>query len=251
MEQRRLDNQRLAGIEGGLARSLQPSVYAASADDTLANLLPGGETVFSALSAAIRRDFLSTDYGAVHPNLGAVYVKSVSSDGAGGFRVTFVIDGRESVAHFGAEEINSQGIFRRDVGRQLDPVIRFFPGPIPSKRMQTIRPPPTAPMGLRPTTISISMVGQQAARLSASGGATRPMASEPRPRSYRAAPRLRDTLKARYGMRTTPSGTRRHGFAAHYIWKRIWTIGKLPGKSTSSLLGPLAFRNTSPWRTAT
>ena len=56
-EQQRLDNQRLAGIEGGLARSLQPSRYAASADDTLANLLPGGETVFSALSAAIRRDF--------------------------------------------------------------------------------------------------------------------------------------------------------------------------------------------------
>ena len=110
-EQQRLDNQRLAGIEGGLARSLQPSVYAASADDTLANLLPGGETVFSALSAAIRRDFLGADYGAVHPDLGAAYVKSVASDGAGGFRVTFVISGRESVAHFAADEINEQHIF--------------------------------------------------------------------------------------------------------------------------------------------
>ena len=125
MEQRRLDNQRLAGIEGGLARSLQPSVYAASADDTLASLLPGGETVFSALSAAIRRDFLSTDYGAVHPNLGAVYVKSVSSDGAGGFRVTFVIDGRESVAHFGAEEINSRGIFVGTSKDNLTPYTLF------------------------------------------------------------------------------------------------------------------------------
>ena len=125
MEQRRLDNQRLAGIEGGLARSLQPSVYAASADDTLANLLPGGEIVFSALSAAIRRDFLSTDYGAVHPNLGAVYVKSASSDGAGGFRVTFVIDGRESVAHFGAEEINSRGIFVGTSKDNLTPYTLF------------------------------------------------------------------------------------------------------------------------------
>ena len=106
-EQQRLDNQRLAGIEGGLARSLQPSRYAASADDTLANLLPSGETVFSALSVAIRRDFLGTDSGAVHPELGAAYVKSVSSDGAGGFRVTFVIDGRESVAHFRADQIDS------------------------------------------------------------------------------------------------------------------------------------------------
>ena len=81
-EQQRLDNQRLAGMEGGLARSLQPSRYAEDNDDTLANLLPGGETVFSALSAAIQRDFLGADPGAVHPELGAAYVKS---DGAGGF----------------------------------------------------------------------------------------------------------------------------------------------------------------------
>ena len=111
MEQRRLDNQRLAGIEGGLARSLQPSVYAENTDDTLANLLPGGETVFSVLSAAIQRDFLGTDSGARHPEPGAAYVKSVSSDGTGGFRVIFVIAGRESAAHFAADEINEHRIF--------------------------------------------------------------------------------------------------------------------------------------------
>ena len=110
-EQQRLDNQRLAGLEGGLARSLQSSVYAVSTDDTLANRLPGGEWVFSALSAAIQRDFIGADSGAVHPELGTAYVKSVASDGEGGFRVTFVIAGRESAAHFAADEINERHIF--------------------------------------------------------------------------------------------------------------------------------------------
>ena len=109
-EQERPDRQRLAGLEGGLARSLQPSHYAADADDTLANLLQNDETVFSALSAAIRRDFLGGDSGAAHPDLGGAYVKSVSGDGAHGFRVVFVMDGRESVVQFRAEETNARNI---------------------------------------------------------------------------------------------------------------------------------------------
>ena len=109
-EQERLDRQRLAGHEGGLARSLQPSKYAAEADDKLANLLRSGETVFSALSAAIRQDFLGADYGAAHPNPGGAYVKSVSGNGADGYRVTFMVDGRESVVHFRAEETNARNI---------------------------------------------------------------------------------------------------------------------------------------------
>ena len=109
-EQERLDRQRLAGLEGGLARSPEPSAYAASADDTLANLLGGGEMAFSALSAAIRRDFLGADSGTAHPSLGGAYVKSVAGDGAGGFRVALVIDGRESLVHFRAEETNARNI---------------------------------------------------------------------------------------------------------------------------------------------
>ena len=99
-EQWRLDRQELAGFEGGLARSLQPAVYAGSEADTLASLLPGGETAFSALSVALWRDYRAAAYGTAQPDLGSAYVKSVSSDGAGGFRVIFVIDGRESVSHF-------------------------------------------------------------------------------------------------------------------------------------------------------
>ena len=101
-EQWRLDRQKLAGLEGGLARSLQPPVYAESDADTLASLLPGGETAFSALSVAVWRDYLAADYGTTQPELGSAYVKSVSSDGEGGFRVTFVIDGRESLSHLPA-----------------------------------------------------------------------------------------------------------------------------------------------------
>ncbi|MCY4514330.1 MAG: hypothetical protein OXC69_04245, partial [Candidatus Tectomicrobia bacterium] len=56
-EQWRLDRQKLAGLEGGLARSLQTPVYAESETDTLASLLSGGQTVFSALAVALRRAF--------------------------------------------------------------------------------------------------------------------------------------------------------------------------------------------------
>ena len=109
-EQERLDRQRLAGLEGGMASSLQSSAYAAGTEDTLESLLRGGDTVFSALSAAIRRDFLGADSGATHPSLGGSYVKSVAGDGADGFRVEFVMAGRVSVVHFRAEEANARDI---------------------------------------------------------------------------------------------------------------------------------------------
>ena len=99
-EQERLDRQHLAGLEGGLARSLQPSRFAESGADTLSRLLPGGEAVFSTLSAAVWRDY--DDRSSAFPGTGSAYVKSVSSDGEGGFRVTFVVEGRESLAHFPA-----------------------------------------------------------------------------------------------------------------------------------------------------
>ena len=110
-EQERLDRQRLAGLDGGLARSPQPSLYAANEEDTLANLLPDGESQFSALSAALWRDYLAVDYGTAQPDLGSAYVKSVSSDGERGFLVTFVIDGREAVAHLAA------GLYRGNLFR--------------------------------------------------------------------------------------------------------------------------------------
>lgn len=75
-EQEPIDVQMTAGLDGGLAQSPQSPVYAASDSDTLATLLPGGETVFSSLSATI-----NLDYGmdrATQPDQGTAYVKSIS-----------------------------------------------------------------------------------------------------------------------------------------------------------------------------
>lgn len=124
-EQEKLDRQTLAGLEGGLASSLQASAYAAGADDTLAGLLLDGDTVFSALSAAIHRDFLGTDSGAAHPSLGGAYVKSVAGDGADGRRVVFVVDGRESVVHFRSEETNARAITLGEAEADLTPYTLF------------------------------------------------------------------------------------------------------------------------------
>lgn len=83
-------------------RSRQFPAYAESDMDTLANLLPGGKAAFSPLSVAIWRDYLSAHNGTSLPDPGTAYVKSLSSDGEGGFRVDFVIDGRESRSHLPA-----------------------------------------------------------------------------------------------------------------------------------------------------
>ena len=118
--QERLDRQRLAGLEGGLARSLRPPMYAESDADTLANLLPGGETVFSTLSAAVWRDYQAS--ASAQPELGSAYVKSVSSDGEGGFRITYVIDGRESLVHLPAHRFAGTNFYG---GAQDNPLIPY------------------------------------------------------------------------------------------------------------------------------
>jgi hypothetical protein len=93
------------GFAGGLTQSTsQPPVYASSEHDTLANLLPGGRTTFAPLSAT-----LALDYGGDNvsqPGNAAAYVKSISSDGAGGFYVTSVIDGVETRVHLAAGTYN-------------------------------------------------------------------------------------------------------------------------------------------------
>ena len=104
-EQERLDRQHQAGLEGGLARSLQPSRFAEGDADTLARLLPAGDEDFSTLSAAVWRDY--HNQASAVPDLGSAYVKSASSDGEGGFRMTFVIDGRESLVHFPAHRFGT------------------------------------------------------------------------------------------------------------------------------------------------
>ena len=103
-EQARMDAQTNAGLPGGMARSPAPAVYAMSDQDTLANLLPGGETEFAPLSVAFLRQYNGLDRGVRSPDLGAAYVKSISADGMGGVRLVYVLDGEESVAQFEADQ---------------------------------------------------------------------------------------------------------------------------------------------------
>ena len=103
-ERKILSAQKLAGLDGGLAASPASPVYAAREEDTLASLLPGGEVIFAPLSAALILDYHGSNRGVREPGSGAAYAKSVASDGAGGFRVSYSIDGIETLVHFGASQ---------------------------------------------------------------------------------------------------------------------------------------------------
>ena len=100
------DDPMAVGLEGGLTRSPQPPVYADSGQDTLANLLPDGKAVFSPLSASIRLDY-GMDRSA-QPDQGASYVKSIASDGEGGFHVASVFNGEESRVHLEAGDYSAE-----------------------------------------------------------------------------------------------------------------------------------------------
>ena len=93
--QARLDVQADAGLGNGLARTIATPAYAASNEDTLANLLPGGQTLFTPLSASVRRGV-----SAYFSSNGSAYLKAISSDGQGGFNVTWTIDGVDTPVHF-------------------------------------------------------------------------------------------------------------------------------------------------------
>ena len=107
-DQARMNAEASVGLPGGIARSPAPAVYADSDQDTLANLLPGGVTEFAPLSVAVRQQYSGSDRGTRQPDSGAAYVKSISSDGANGFRVNYVIGGIVSHVDFTADDWNEQ-----------------------------------------------------------------------------------------------------------------------------------------------
>ena len=111
-QQARLDAQTNAGLGEGLARTVAAPVYAASDVDTLANLLPGGQTVFAPLSASVRRGV-----SAYFPSNGAAYLKAITSDGQGGFNVTWTIDGVDTPIHFAADAFVPNEAFVNDEDR--------------------------------------------------------------------------------------------------------------------------------------
>ena len=111
--------QRAAGRDNGISVSQDPTVYADSSSDSLSNLLPNGNTVFAPVSAVLQLQYEETgvpgEYtisAALHPGEGAAFVKSISSDGVQGFRLTYVIDGRESLVRFTADEwVQMEGFY--------------------------------------------------------------------------------------------------------------------------------------------
>ena len=78
-------------------------MYADSDQDTLSSRLPDGNTSFAPISTALERDF--ENERTTHPASGFAYVEvHIASDGANGFRVTFVVDGSPSTVHFAADD---------------------------------------------------------------------------------------------------------------------------------------------------
>ena len=92
----------MPGRDNGIAVSPGAATYANSSEDTLSNLLPDGGTAFAPLSASLVFDRGNNQLQATEQ--GGAYVKSISSDGANGFRLTYVIDGRESQVEFAADD---------------------------------------------------------------------------------------------------------------------------------------------------
>ena len=89
----------------GLIASKQTPVYATTTDDVLTVIASDPSRQFSPLTSSIFRDF-STDRATIRDD---AHVSSLSSDGNGGFHVTFVADGTETNVHFAENDLNVHG----------------------------------------------------------------------------------------------------------------------------------------------
>ena len=74
------------------------------ANPGLAELLPNSEIRFAPLTAALGRDYQQTRVTVTDD----AHVKAISSDGDGGFLVTYVIGGEEQTVHFEADEYDTE-----------------------------------------------------------------------------------------------------------------------------------------------
>ena len=99
-------------IPDGLASSSAAPVIAMSADDTLAELLPNPANVFAPLLA-----MLGPDATGQNTLLESTFnVKTVSSDGNDGYRVTYEVGGEEVMIHFQESDfLEDGGYFEKDI----------------------------------------------------------------------------------------------------------------------------------------
>ena len=85
----------------GLIPSAATPQIAMSAGDTLAARLPDESNEFAPLTSVMKRDFNQPQSAAIGDD---AYIKSISSDGANGFHVTYVIGDEEQTVHFAASD---------------------------------------------------------------------------------------------------------------------------------------------------
>ena len=102
----------------GLTPSTATTVYATDAADTLAELLPDGTRAFAPLTAGVNRQFGAAQN--LSSSLSDFHVGEIRSDGANGFRITYVgEDGETSTvtmteADFGASPSSPNEYYKMD-----------------------------------------------------------------------------------------------------------------------------------------
>ena len=105
----------------GLSRSAADPVHAMDASDTLATLLPVADNLFGPVSSTIKLSFGSSSLVGefrVEPRV-EFRVESISSDGADGVHVTYVVDDGEPVTlHLQEDDFNAPNYYKEiDDGR--------------------------------------------------------------------------------------------------------------------------------------
>ena len=83
----------------GLTPSAATARTATNAGDTLAARLPTASNEFAPQTSVLKRDFNQPQSAAIGDDS---YIKTLSSDGANGFHVTYVVGGEEETVHFEA-----------------------------------------------------------------------------------------------------------------------------------------------------
>ena len=85
----------------GLIPSAATPQTAMSAADTLAARLPDASNEFAPLTSLLTRDFNRPQSAAIGDD---AHIKTISSDGANGFRITYVVGEEEETVHFAASD---------------------------------------------------------------------------------------------------------------------------------------------------
>ena len=105
-------------VVDGLVANPGPSAFANSAADTRESVLAQGE-MLSPLTVGIDRNLgTGPDRGVTAPKDGSTYLKSISSDGAGGYHVNYVLGGVETPVHLTAADVYQNREF--DYRKQMD-----------------------------------------------------------------------------------------------------------------------------------